>query len=210
MGLFGQIAAEFPNIETVFAGLPSASDDLASSASDEFEPDDAAFQSVASLFSTDQRRAPYEVWHLETKIIWEEGLGAMPTSPPVGGTLPQNKIGVLPVAAATNRQAIQIVRLSAPYGMMMVFWAGRRMGLQPTVPLPVVNDNAVFAGKEFHMSPPIFTEDNTPIHAWAARFLFILKKPVWYQDGISPGASPAMTLKPTDNTIPATVFAKVF
>jgi hypothetical protein len=208
MAIVGSMKSSYPSVEDVFLEIPSPYDSLIGNPAPQYNPVQQPV--VSSLFSAEQAIAPYEVWYLETMIRWREGNGAMPVAPPVLGTGPQNKIGVLPIAGDVNRQPMQIPRLVAPYGYMLVFWAGRRLNQQPTVPLPVVNSNAVFEDMELHVSPPKVLEDNTLIHSWTVRYLFYLKKPVWELDGISMGVNPAHTLTAAANTIPASTFKQVF
>lgn len=205
-----KVFREFPDIRDVFIDLPTGLDagtDVPNSADSFTIP-----IQVAGLFTADAFNPPYRRWLMRFKYHWDEGIAMMPVAAPPSGTGGQNGIGVLPTPGGQSaRQSAQIVRLSAPYGIMVVYWNAIREVYQPTVPIPAPpNSNAVFAFAEFEGGPPDISENSAKIWEMSGRYMFYLYKPIWLLDGLNVGKTPLHTLQISDNTVPQGKFQQMF
>lgn len=128
-----------------------------------------------NLFTEQHIQAPYNFFVQRIRYIYNAGLLQVPVAAPdlTGG----------------QRTPCEVVSASAPFGQKIVFFATRRLGLQPEVPTPEElspNERLLVAVVEVE-SPQTNTGGDQ--HFWGiyGAYVFALVRPIWMKDGLPAG-----------------------
>lgn len=160
---------------------------------------------IGTGFTEDHTKAPYLEFTVESRYVWDEGLGHLPVAEPPQGGLPGNP------GSSGTRVASEIVREHAPFGRKEVRFTATRMGAPPVAPHPQSyrNDpNEVFAHADVVVTAPCLQLLGT--RRWSMRgvYTYYLLKPIWMEDGLRSGATPYDMTQEANNIYPPTSFSE--
>ena len=150
-------------------------------------------------FTVGHDNKPYLFYTVVTRYVWDEGLVQLP-------------VGVAPSASPGSvgqRVSCEVVRASAPFGRKEVTFHARRRGAPPVVPSPRVYEttNEVFVSSDVTVMAPSLQILLNREWEVSGVYTYILKQPIWAEDGLPSGASPADQATEDKNIYPADAFS---